>query len=247
MKTPASPEPEAGERIDALGICDWLIIQREDEFRFSLDAVLLAHFASVRVGARVIDLGTGSGAVAFFVLSRGAGNVSGIENNFRLAAMATRSADLNGLASQLSFVCGDVKQIDAYYPVGCCDLVTTNPPYRTLSAGRLNPSATVAQARHETTAGLHDFVRAAGFLLRNRGRFAMIHLPERLTDICVELRSAGLEPKRLRLVHSFSDRPAKMVLVEAVKGAKPGLTVLPPLIVYQAPKQYCNEILTYYK
>lgn len=75
----------------------------------------------------------------------------------------------------------------------------------------------------------------------------MIHLPERLTDICVELRSAGLEPKRLRLVHSFSDRPAKMVLVEAVKGAKPGLTVLPPLIVYQAPKQYCNEILTYYK
>jgi tRNA1(Val) A37 N6-methylase TrmN6 len=247
MTTTARPDSEPGERIDALGIRDWQIIQREDEFRFSLDAVLLAHFASVRSGARVVDLGTGSGAVALFVLSRGAGSVSGLDNNPRLAAMATRSADLNGLAGQLSFVCGDVKQIDSYYPVGCCDLVTTNPPYRTLSAGRLNPSATVAQARHETTAGLLDFVRAAGFLLRNRGRFAMIHLPERLTDICVELRTAGLEPKRLRLVHPFSDRPAKMLMVEAVKGAKPGLIVLPPLVVYQAPKQYSREILAYYK
>ncbi len=239
-------EPEPGERIDSLGMRNWLIIQREDEFRFSLDAVLLAHFASVRSGARAVDLGTGSGAVALFLLSRGAGSVSGLDNNSRLVSMATRSASLNSLSDRLSFVCGDVKQISSWYAAGACDLVTANPPYRRLATGRLNPDAAVAQARHETTAGLVDFVRAAGFLLRNRGRFAMIHLPERLTDICCELRAAGLEPKRLRLVHPFSDRPAKMLLIEAVKGARPGLAVLSPLSVYQAPNEYCREILAYY-
>ena len=76
----------------------------------------------------------------------------------------------------------------------------------------------------------------------------MIHLPERLADICGELREAGLEPKRLRLVQPFADRPPRMVLVEAVKGAAPGgLSVLPPLLVYQARNEYHPEILSYYR
>jgi tRNA1(Val) A37 N6-methylase TrmN6 len=247
MTTSARTELEPGERIDSLGLREWRLIQRDDEFRFALDTVLLAFFASVRPGARAVDLGAGSGAVSFFLLSRGAGSVCGLDNNSRLTGMATRSAGLNGLSDQLSFVCGDVRQIGSYYQRGCCDLVTANPPYRPLSGGRISSAAALAQARHEVTAGLRDFVRAAGFLLRNRGRFAMIHLPERLTDICLELREAGLEPKRLRLVHPFAGRPAKMLMVEAVKAARPGLTVLPPLCVYQSPKEYCREILGYYE
>ncbi len=161
-------EPEPGERIDSLGMRNWLIIQREDEFRFSLDAVLLAHFASVRSGARAVDLGTGSGAVALFLLSRGAGSVSGLDNNSRLVSMATRSASLNSLSDRLSFVCGDVKQISSWYAAGACDLVTAiRRIVGWLQAG-LTLTQPLAQARHETTAGLVDFVRAAGFLLRNR-------------------------------------------------------------------------------
>ena len=103
-------------------------------------------------------------------------------------------------------------------------------------------------ARHESCSSLRDFVQAAAFLLRYRGRFAMIHLPERLTDLCLELRTAGLEPKRLRMVHPFADRSPRMVLIEAVKGAAPaGLAVLPPLVVYRARSEYHPEILSYYR
>ena len=242
------PELRPGERLDELGVRNWCIIQREDEFRFSLDAVLLAHFATVRPQARVVDLGCGGGAVALFLLARGVAAVSGLELNPRLADMAGRTAALNGVAGQLNIVCGDVGAARSYYSAGQADLVTANPPFRRLQSGRISPAAGLAMARHESCSSLRDFVQAAAFLLRYRGRFAMIHLPERLTDLCLELRTAGLEPKRLRLVHPFADRSPRMVLIEAVKGAAPaGLIVLPPLVVYRARNEYQPEILSYYR
>ena len=243
-----NPELQPGERLDELGVRNWCIIQREDEFRFSLDAVLLAHFATVRPQARVVDLGCGGGAVALFLLARGVAAVSGLELNSRLADMAGRTAALNGVAGQLNIVCGDVGAVRSYYSAGQADLVTANPPFRRLQSGRISPAAGLAMARHESCSSLRDFVQAAAFLLRYRGRFAMIHLPERLTDLCLELRTAGLEPKRLRLVHPFADRSPRMVLIEAVKGAAPaGLIVLPPLVVYRARNEYQPEILSYYR
>ena len=243
-----NPELQPGERLDELGVRNWCIIQREDEFRFSLDAVLLAHFATVRPQARVVDLGCGGGAVALFLLARGVAAVSGLELNSRLADMAGRTAALNGVAGQLNIVCGDVGAVRSYYSAGQADLVTANPPFRRLQSGRISPAAGLAMARHESCSSLKEFVQAAAFLLRYRGRFAMIHLPERLTDLCLELRTAGLEPKRLRMVHPFADRSPRMVLIEAVKGAAPaGLTVLPPLVVYRARNEYQPEILSYYR
>ena len=243
-----NPELQPGERLDELGVRNWCIIQREDEFRFSLDAVLLAHFATVRPQARVVDLGCGGGAVALFLLARGVAAVSGLELNSRLADMAGRTAALNGVAGQLNIVCGDVGAVRSYYSAGQADLVTANPPFRRLQSGRISPAAGLAMARHESCSSLRDFVQAAAFLLRYRGRFAMIHLPERLTDLCLELRMAGLEPKRLRMVHPFADRSPRMVLIEAVKGAAPaGLIVLPPLVVYRARNEYQPEILSYYR
>ncbi len=240
------PELQPGERVDSLGVCDWRIIQSDAAFRFSIDAVLLAFFATVRQRDRAVDLGSGTGAITMLLLSRGIRSANGLDSNAELVAMATRSANWNGLSEQLQFVCGDVKDIHRYYSAGDYALVTANPPYRLPASGRISPVDAVARARHETTAGLQDFVNAAAFLLHNRGRFAMIHLPERLADICNALRYAGLEPKRLRFVHPFADRPAKMVLVEAAKGVKPGLTVMPPLSIYQAPGKYNPEILSYY-
>lgn len=240
------PELQPGERVDSLGVCDWRIIQSEAAFRFSIDAVLLAFFATVRPRDRAVDLGSGTGAITMLLLSRGLWSAAGLDSNAELVDMATRSAYWNGLSDRLQFVCGDVKEIRRYFSAGDYALVTANPPYRLPASGRISPVDAVARARHETTAGLQDFVSAAAFLLQNRGRFAMIHLPERLADICNALRNAGMEPKRLRFVHPFADRPAKMVLVEAAKGVKAGLTVLPPLAIYQAPGKYDPEILSYY-
>jgi len=112
------PELQPGERLDEVGIRGWRILQRADEFRFSIDAVLLAHFATVRKAAKAADLGAGTGAVGMFLLSRGAASVSGLELNPRLADLAGRTAVLNGIADRMEIRCGDVTQVGAYYAAG---------------------------------------------------------------------------------------------------------------------------------
>ena len=236
-----------GERLDDLGVRGWRLIQHPDVFRFSLDAVLLAHFAHMGRSCRAADLGTGTGAVALLLLSLGAASVDAVERQERLADMLKRSVALNNLEARIRVVHSDVRQVDQFLPAGQYDLVTANPPFRMPKTGRISPNIGIAEARHEEPGTLGGFLAAAACLLKQKGRFAMVHLPERLADILVALRELKLEPKRMRFVHSFIDKPARMVLIEAVKHGKPGLDMMPPLVVYDAPGNYCQEILAYYQ
>jgi len=238
---------QEGERIDDLLIGELKLIQSESEFCFSLDAVLLAHFATVRLGAQAVDLGTGTGVIALLLTTRGAGHVSGVEFSPSMAAMATRSVMLNRLQDKVEIIHGDLCKIKELLPSGECDLVVSNPPYRPVGGGFISPNDRVAMAKHEVTATLQDVVNSARQLLKTRGRFAMVHLPERMSEILVAMSQADIEPKRLQLVHSAIDKKPKMLLVEGMRGAKPGLEVLPPLIVYQPDGRYSDEIQKYYK
>lgn len=235
-----------GERIDDLVIGGLQIIQHPEEFCFTLDAVLLAHFASVAPGVKAVDLGTGTGAVALLLAARGA-KVTGIELNPRSADMAARSVKLNRLESAVSILYHDLRLIKEILPSGEFPLVVANPPYRVTGHGLLNPKDTVAAARHELTATLADVIAAARYLVKYRGRFALVHLPERMAEILKAMTDAGLEPKRLRLVYPYQDKKPKFLLVEGIRGARPGLEVLPPLFVYSAPGEYSQEIREYYQ
>jgi tRNA1(Val) A37 N6-methylase TrmN6 len=238
---------EQGERLDDLMINHLKIIQNEKEFCFSLDAVLLAHFAFVRQGASVVDLGSGTGVIGFLLTARGAGQVVGIEISPAMAQMAERSVSLNGLTESMSIIAGDFRRIDKLLPGGTTELVVSNPPYRVLGGGFINPNDNVARARHEITANLDDVIAAAKYLVKYRGRFAIVHLPERMTEILKKMSDAGIEPKRLRLVYPYLSQKPNILLVEGIRGAKPGLDVLPPLIVYNPDGSYCEEIREYYK
>jgi tRNA1Val (adenine37-N6)-methyltransferase len=236
-----------GERVDDLVIGRLKIIQNESEFCFSLDAILLAHFATVKQGARVVDLGTGTGVIALLLTDRGTAHVTGLEFSQSMAAMATRSVMLNGLQDKVEIMQGDLCNIKGLLPAGCFDLVVSNPPYRPVGGGFMSPNDRVAMAKHEVTATLQDVVNAAKYLVKTRGRFAMVHLPERMSEIIVAMSQAGLEPKRLQLVHSTLDKKPKMLLIEGMRGAKPGLEVMPPLCVYKPDGSYSDEIQKYYK
>ncbi len=238
---------EPGDRLDDLIINGLKIIQRDDQFRFSLDAILLAHFATVRPNAAVVDLGTGTGVIAMLLAVRGAAQVTGVEISPVMAEMAARSVKLNQLAGRISIQNADLRNLRGQLPAGVFDLVVSNPPYRPVGNGFLNPNDKVAMARHEVTATLGDVVAAARYLVKYRGRFAMVHLPERIPEILEALRFAGIEPKRLRLVHSTIEKKPNMVLVEGIRGASSGLEVLPPLIVYDNAGNYCSEILAWYQ
>ena len=235
-----------GERVDDLIINNMKLIQHPDEFCFSLDAVLLAQFASLRSGCEVIDLGAGTGVIGLLLLARGAAAVTGVELNPVMADMARRSAACNGVADRLTIINGDLRQIKELLAGGSCELVVSNPPYRPVGGGYISPNSRVAMARHEVTANLTDIIAAAKYLIKYRGRFAMVHLPERLAEITLAMCAAGIEPKRLQLVYPAAGKKPNMLLLEGVRGAKPGLDVLPPLIVYTTDGNYSEDIMKIY-
>ena len=105
----------------------------------------------------------------------------------------------------------------------------------------------IAAARHELTATLEDVVAAARYLLKFRGRFAMVHLPERLGEIIVTMAKHQIQPKRLQLVQPKPDKESNLLLIEGVVGAAPGgLKAELPLIVHKPDGSYTDEILAIY-
>ena len=244
---PQNKELRPGERIDDLVIKNLKIIQAEQQFRFSLDAVLLAHFASVAHKATAVDFGTGTGVIGLLLLARGMGKVIGVEIDQDMADMANRSVLLNKLEAKMTVIRGDFRLMNSLLPGVGVGLVISNPPYRKTGQGLMNSKETLASARHELTATLADVVGAAKYLLKYRGRFAMVHLPERLPEIMTALSNADIEPKRLQMVHPFINKNPKMVLIEGVRGGKPGLEIMPPLVVYDSVGKYSEQIEKIYR
>lgn len=237
------PAPPRGETQDVLFDGALQIFQSGRGYRFSLDALLLADFATVKRRDRVVDLGTGNGVIALLLARRyGEITIAALEIQPALAERATRNVRVNQLMQQIRVIAGDVRAIEQLLPAASSDVVVCNPPYRPATAGRLSPDNEKRIARHEVSGGLSDFIDAAAFLLNNRGRAAVIYLADRAVELLATMRAARLEPKRMRFVHSFVGAKASLVLVEAIKTGRAGVDILPPLIVYRARKEYSEEV-----
>lgn len=235
------------ERIDDLQRNGYQIIQKKKGFCFGMDAVLLSGFARVGEGERVLDLGTGTGIIPILLEAKTRGlHFTGLEIQEEMAEMAARSAALNGLEERVEIVQGDIKEASRLFGKASFDVVTSNPPYMNDNHGLKNPDLPKAIARHEVLCTLEDVVREAALLLKPGGRFYMVHRPHRLAEIIAVLKAHKLEPKRMKLVHPFVDKEANMVLLEAVRGGRSMMKVEAPIIVYQAPGVYTEEIYTIY-
>lgn len=238
-----------GERLDDLQRNGYRIIQHPGRFCFGMDAVLLAGFADghIRPGARVLDLGTGTGILPILLEGRTeAAHLTGLEIQPESVDMAQRSVRLNCLEEKISIVEGDIRKADRLFAASSFDVVTSNPPYMIGQHGLTNPEAPKAIARHEILCTFEDVARAAERLLRPGGSFFLVHRPFRLAEIMGTLMRCGLEPKRLRLVYPFADREPNMVLLSAVRGGRPRLQVEKPLILFQEPGVYTEEICRIY-
>jgi tRNA1Val (adenine37-N6)-methyltransferase len=217
------------ETLDELSGYDLRIIQPRHGYRFSVDPLLLAEFAGVRRGERVVDLGTGCGIVALLLARRGESCViTGVEFQKELARIAARNVLLNGLSGRVDIVSDDVLTLKARFPVDSFDLVVSNPPYRRPGTGKVSPRAGRDDARHETSAALADFLAAAKYLVKPSGRICFIYHTCRLPELMVQAAVQKLAPLRLRMVHGSSAALARMFLVELVKGRTGELQVEPP-------------------
>ena len=236
-------ELKQDERIDDLNCKGYRIIQHAKKFCFGMDAVLLANYAKAKPGERVLDLGTGTGIIPILMAAKTeAEHFSALEIQEESAEMAGRSVELNHLQERISVVNGDIKEASAIFGKGVFDVVTTNPPYMNDKHGLKNPDLPMAIARHEVLCSLEDVIREGASVLKQNGRFYMVHRPFRLAEIFGMLAKYKLEPKRMRLVHPYVDKEPNMVLIEALKGGKPMIKIDKPLIVYQDVNVYHPEI-----
>ena len=235
---------DAVETIDELRSFDLRLIQPRLGYRFSLDPLLLCEFADIKDGERGVDLGTGCGVIPL-ALARSAAAVHfvGVEHQQVMVGIAERNVQLNGLGELVTVLEEDVVHLRAHFHVSSFDLVTANPPYRKRGTGRISPRAGRDLARHESTAGLADFLAAAKYLVKPTGRICFISHPSRLAEFFALATELKLAPLRLRMVHGHGEADARMFMIELAKGRKGELRVLPPLFVYGENGQNGEEML----
>lgn len=234
------------ERLDDLQN-GYEIIQNTEKFCFGMDAVLLSDFAKVKKRENVLDLCTGTGIIPILLAAKTSGrHITGMEIQAECSEMAQRSVLHNHLESRVTIQQGDIREAFAIFGGASFDVVTCNPPYMIHNHGLENPHESKAIARHEILCTLEDVICQASKVLKMKGRFYMVHRPFRLAEIMSCMVKYHLEPKRMRLVYPYVDREPNMVLIEGLMGGNSRLEVEKPLIVYERPGVYTEEIYKIY-
>lgn len=217
--------------------------QDKHGYRFSIDAVLLADFIQIRPHNSVVDLGTGCGILPLILAFRNPEtHYWGVEIQSILASIALENVIKNGLHTRIQVLCKDMKTLTCPMVSGPVDIVVSNPPYRKLDSGRINPNSQRAVARHEIKIQLKEMLAIAEKILRTAGKFFTIYPADRTIDLLAGMRKTGIEPKRIRTIHSIQGADAKLVLVEGAKGGRSGLQILDPLIIYTDQDHYTDEV-----
>lgn len=238
---------KCGERVDDLQN-GYFVIQDPKKFCFGMDAVLLSGFARVKKGETALDMGTGTGIIPILLSQRTEGkHFTGLEIQAECAEMADRSVKYNCLEERVQIVEGDIKEAAGIFGAASFDVVTCNPPYMIGQHGLTNPHLPKAIARHEILCTFDDVANQAARVLKDRGRFYLVHRPFRLVELMAALTKYKLEPKRMQLVYPYIDKEPNMVLIEACKGGNSRIQIERPLVVYEKPGVYTRDILELYQ
>ncbi|MCL2522797.1 MAG: tRNA1(Val) (adenine(37)-N6)-methyltransferase [Erysipelotrichales bacterium] len=233
---------------DLMGYEGLKIIQNPEMFNFSLDSMLLAAFATVNNKTkRIIDLCTGNAPIPLYLTLRTKYPIIGIEIQKEVFDLAERSIKLNNLESQITVINADVKNIHQKIGKQSFDLVLCNPPFFPVTEkSNLNKNDYLTIARHEVKCNLEDIISEAFKLLNNSGYLALIHRPERLSEIIALFEKYHLAVKKIRFVYPRRQQNANHILIEGIKNGRPGgCKVLAPLYVYNKNK-WTKEVLNIY-
>lgn len=224
------------------------IYQDTDLFNFSIDSILLADFVSItKRSKKIVDLCSGNAPIPMYLTLRTDAKIIGVEvqeDSYNLALMSIKE---NKLENQIEMIKGNLIGISNTIGKNQFDVVTCNPPFFKVGNHNINPDERKAIARHEILATLEDIIKEASILLSARGRFALVHRPERLPEILELFKKYRIEPKRLLLVYPKIGSECNHVLIEGIKdGSSDGLRILPPLYVYNDDNTWTEEVRKIY-
>ena len=226
---------------DVLGY-DLKIYQNSSYFSFSLDSIILANYANIRLRDKnIVDFCTGNGVIPLIVSKRTKNNIVGVEIQEKLAELATKSVEYNKLTDRITIVNEDVNEFSSRH-LNEFDLVLCNPPYfKVENNSSFNESYEKMIARHEITFNLENLCKCCKKVLKDNGNLYIVHRSDRLIDIIETLRKHNLEPKRIRFVYENVSKESTLVLVEAQKCGSVGLKVESPIILYNLDGSMTDE------
>lgn len=233
---------------DYIEYADLVVYQRKKGYRFSLDSILIADFATRQgVNGKVLDVGTGCGVVAMLIarLNRGVERVIAVEVQEALARLAMKNVIKNGLTDRIEVVHAEVTEYMERAGMKF-DGIVSNPPFRRLDGGRKNPDEEKRVARHEYMLNLPGLSSCISRGLKADGVFVMIYPAGRYPEVVCQLNLDGLKAEEVRLVHSFPEKEAEFFLMKGGLGTQKETLFLPPLFVYERLNVYSEELKNIY-
>ena len=233
---------------ELLGREKYQICQDPEVFNFSLDSMLLAYFTTISKNVKTIcDLCTGNAPIPMYLTLRTNAKIVGVEIQEYISKLANMSIEKNNLENQITIINDNLININQKIGKHTFDLVTCNPPFFKIGNNHVNPNDAKAIARHEILANLDDIVKEASLLLNSKGRFSMVHRPDRLLEIIDTFRKYHIEPKRIQFVYPKINSECNHILIEGIKdGSEGSLRILPPLYVYKEDGKWTEEVLKIY-
>jgi len=219
------------------------IEQTPDGYRYSIEPFLLVNFANLSTGNRLLDIGTGCGIIPLLASTQvELEKIVAIEIQKSLFDLAVINMSKNGISDKVSLVHGDFTGSALSSKDGLFDTVISNPPYRKLKTGRMNPNHEKAVARHEISMNLNSLLTKTNSLLKYGGALVMAYPPLRLKEVQETLCSHKLFPSRLRFIHGSHEADARIFLIESVKSRQVECAIEPPLFVYNKDGSYSKEM-----
>ena len=226
------------------------IIQRSDYFNFSIDSLLVSEFVSIKKDTKnIIDLGTGNAVIPLFLSKKTSAKIFGMEIQKISFELAQRNININNLNEQIYIIYDDMKNYKKYFLNGSFDIVVSNPPFFKFNGNKelLNDLEQLSIARHEIEITLEELIQTASLLVKDRGYFYLVHRADRLTEIISALQKFNFEAKKIKFCYTTENKNAKIILIEAIKSGKAGLTILPPLVINKNNGEYTEEVLEMFK
>lgn len=232
-----------------LGYKNLKIVQNTDMFNFSLDSVLLPNFITLNKNtAKILDIGCGNAPIPLILSTKTSAKIIGVEIQKDVYELALKTVKMNDLEKQIEIINDDINNIYTCFETESFDTVVCNPPYfKVATTPNLNTIEYKTIARHEIKLNLEQIINIAKKVLKNNGNIAMVHRPERLSDIITIMRKNNIEPKRIRFVYPKETKEANILLIEGVKNGRPGLKILPPLYSHCENGEYSKQIKKYFE
>lgn len=219
------------------------VLQPANGYRFSIDSIILAGHCRPQVGSTVLDLGTGCGIIPLILTHRIPHlRIIGVELQSSLAAIAVENIQRNHMLEHITILCRDMRELNVASLGGVVDHVISNPPYRPVLSGRINPHPQKALARHELAMNLSQLMEIARKLLKIGGRFTLIYPAARLTDAVFQMRQNDIEPKSLHMIFSKHDESAKLTVIEGVRAGRPGIQEISSFVIYRSDGTYTQQM-----